>query len=85
VEIKIYGHGCDKCAKMYETVLELMSEKGIDANVEKVESLMDIYKAGVMTTPAMSIDGKLVYASNALPSRKKLESLLFDASSTSKE
>jgi hypothetical protein len=33
----------------------------------------------------MSIDGKLVYASNALPSRKKLESLLFDASSTSKE
>lgn len=76
MQIKIYGHGCDKCEKMYTLVLEILAEKGIEAEVEKVESLMDIYKAGVMTTPAMSIDGTMVYASNAVPGRSSLEALL---------
>lgn len=74
--IKIYGHGCDKCAKTYDAIIELLAQEGIEADVEKVESLIDIYKAGVMTTPALSINGKLVYAANAVPSREKLAELL---------
>ena len=76
LNIKIYGHGCDKCEKMYALVLEILAEQGIEAEVEKVESLMEIYKAGVMTTPAMSVNGKLVYAANAVPSKNSLEALL---------
>jgi len=76
VNIKIYGHGCDKCEKMYALVLEILAEYDLHAEVEKVESLMEIYKAGVMTTPAMSIDGKVVYAANAVPGRSSLEALL---------
>jgi len=80
VDIKIYGHGCDKCEKMYALVLEILAEHDLHAEVEKVESLMEIYKAGVMTTPAMSIDGTVVYAANAVPGRGSLEALLLQKS-----
>jgi small redox-active disulfide protein 2 len=76
MDIKIYGHGCEKCTKTYHELIELLAEKGIEAEVEKIETLIDIYKAGVMTTPAIGINGRIVYAANAVPSRAKLEELL---------
>lgn len=60
MQIKVIGTGCDKCDKLYENVREAIQETGIDAELEKVEDLMEIVKLGVMTSPSLMIDGKLV-------------------------
>lgn len=60
MNIKVIGAGCDKCGKLYENVMEAVSQAGIDARVEKVDDLMEIVKLGVLSAPSLMIDGKLV-------------------------
>lgn len=60
MNIKVIGTGCDKCDKLYENVMHAVDEIGIEAEVEKVEDLVEIVKLGVMTSPALIIDGKMV-------------------------
>lgn len=62
MNIKVIGEGCDKCDKLYESVVEAVEETGCDATVEKVQDLIEIVKLGVMTAPSVMIDGKLVIA-----------------------
>ncbi len=73
--IKILGTGCEKCEAMTEAVKSTVSRLGMEANVEKTSDLQVIASCGVMTTPALMIDGKVVHAGD-LPDEKKLESLL---------
>lgn len=58
--IKVIGTGCDKCDKLYENVMQAIEETGVEATVEKVEDLIEIVKLGVMTSPALMIDGEMV-------------------------
>lgn len=60
MNVKVIGAGCPKCTKLYENVLEALEELGIEAEVEKVQSLLDIVKLGVTTSPAVMVDDKLV-------------------------
>lgn len=60
MNIKVIGTGCEKCDKLYNNVKEALEETGIQAEVEKIEDLMEIVKLGVMTSPSLMIDGKLV-------------------------
>lgn len=60
MNIKVIGTGCEKCDKLYNNVKEVLEETGIQAEVEKIEDLMEIVKLGVMTSPSLMIDGKLV-------------------------
>ena len=60
MNIKIIGEGCDKCNKLYENAKEAIAELGINAELEKVENLLEIVKLGVMTAPSMMVDGKLL-------------------------
>ena len=62
MNIKVIGGGCDKCDTLYENVLAAVKELGIDAEVEKIEDLMEIVKLGVMSAPSMIVDGKMVVA-----------------------
>ena len=62
MNIKVIGMGCDDCDRLYENVVQAVNEKGIDAEIEKVGELIDIVKLGVMSAPALMIDGKLVVA-----------------------
>jgi small redox-active disulfide protein 2 len=59
MRITVYGPGCNKCKKLYAAVQEAVALAGVEAEVEKVEGVADIAKAGVMFTPALAIDGKL--------------------------
>lgn len=59
-EIKVLGTGCPKCELLYENVVKALEELGIEANIVKVKDLMQIAAHGVMTTPGLIIDGKLV-------------------------
>lgn len=75
MEIKILGTGCSKCKTLEKATREAVKELGVDANIEKEEDIMKIMEYGVMHTPALVIDGKVV-ASGRLPNEKDLKSLL---------
>ena len=59
MEIKILGPGCAKCRKTEEMVKEALNESGVEATVEKVTDIMKIAGYGVMSTPAVVIDGEV--------------------------
>ena len=60
MKIKVLGGGCDDCDRFYENVLIALGELGADAEVERVEDLIEIVKLGVMSVPTLIIDGKIV-------------------------
>ncbi|MCH8534819.1 MAG: thioredoxin family protein [Flavobacteriaceae bacterium] len=66
--IKILGTGCPKCKTLFNNVNEAVQNKGIEAQIEKVEDIQDIMKYNVLSTPVLVIDEKVVLkgtASNA--------------------
>ena len=74
-EIKVLGSGCTKCndtAKLIETVA---AQNGIAIALEKITDMAQIVGYGVMSTPGVVIDGKVVHA-GGLPTRAKVESWL---------
>ncbi|KYH30992.1 hypothetical protein CLTEP_24490 [Clostridium tepidiprofundi DSM 19306] len=54
--IKILGSGCPKCNKTHKNVTKAINELGIDAEIIKVEDIVDIMNYGVMTTPTLVIN-----------------------------
>lgn len=58
--IKILGSGCKKCENLKENTEEALKEAGIEAEIVKVTDFKDIMAYGVMTTPAIVIDEKVV-------------------------
>ncbi len=60
MKIEVLGTGCAGCRALHETVLRAVAELGIDAEIKKEESLERIIACGVMTLPALVIDGKVV-------------------------
>jgi small redox-active disulfide protein 2 len=56
-KIAVYGPGCMKCKKAEEVVRQVLAETGIQATVEHVTDMQAIVAAGVMSTPAVAIDG----------------------------
>ena len=60
MNIKVIGTGCEKFDALYKNVQNAIKELDIDAEIEKVEDLIDIVKLGVMTSPSLMVDGKLV-------------------------
>ena len=73
--IKILGTGCNKCEKIEKNLRTALEELNIDATVESVEGLVEIVRYGVMTTPALVIDEKVVSVGKVL-STKDLKKLL---------
>lgn len=73
--VKVYGPGCNRCETTEAMVKEAAAKLGIEAKVEKVTDAREIAMAGVMSTPGISIDGKLVHA-GGLPDAGKLEGWL---------
>lgn len=59
MEIKILGPGCPNCKTLEKLTRSVVAEKGITANIIKVEDIMDIMNHGIMSTPALIIDGKI--------------------------
>ena len=57
--IKILGSGCSNCKKLEQNVREAVQDLGIESAIEKVEDFKDIMSYGVMSTPALVIDGEV--------------------------
>ncbi len=75
MEIKILGTGCPNCKSLEKLTRELVAESGLDATVSKVEDIVEIMGYGVMSTPALVVDGK-VKVSGRLPSRDEIKQIL---------
>lgn len=70
--VKILGTGCANCQNTYALVEEVAQAKGAAIQLEKVEDLQQIMRHGVMSTPGVVIDGKVVHA-GGVPARSKVE------------
>ena len=73
IHIKILGTGCASCRTTQKLVEEVIAAKGVQAQVEKIEDIPSIMQYGVMRTPGVVIDGKVVHA-GGIPSRAMVES-----------
>lgn len=73
--IKVLGPGCPKCKTLEKATLEAVAESGVDATVTKVEDIVEIMNYGVMSTPALVINGKVV-VKGRVPSKDEIKKLI---------
>jgi small redox-active disulfide protein 2 len=65
-KIQILGTGCPKCKTLMANAEAAVKALGIEAQVEKVEKIVDIMKFNVMVTPALVVDGQVKSAGKVL-------------------
>lgn len=73
--VKVYGPGCKRCDATEAMVKAAAAKLGVEVAVEKITDAKSIAMAGVMSTPGISVDGKLVHA-GGLPDATRLEGWL---------
>jgi small redox-active disulfide protein 2 len=74
-DIKVLGSGCANCKTTLKLIEEVAQARGVAINLEKVDDMAAILGYGVMSTPGVVVDGKVVHA-GGVPDRKKIESWL---------
>jgi len=75
MDIKVLGTGCANCKSTIALIEQVALAKGVPVTLSKVEDLRGIMGYGVMSTPGVVIDGKVVHA-GGIPSRAKIETWL---------
>jgi small redox-active disulfide protein 2 len=70
--IKILGKGCGSCVWTERLVREVVSDAGVETTIEKVTKTSDMVPYGVMSTPAIVIDERVVHA-GGIPTRAEVE------------
>ncbi len=75
MDIKILGSGCAKCHALERAVRAAVERQGLDATIGKVEDIMEIMAYGVMMTPAMVVDNK-VMVKGRVPSEDEIVEML---------
>jgi len=73
--IKVLGTGCANCKATVKLIEDAARAKGVAVNLEKVENIADIMAYGVMSTPGVVIDGKVVHA-GGVPNKSAVEGWL---------
>jgi len=74
-KILVLGTGCPKCEKLKKDVEAVVSELGIDAEIDKITDIQQMMQYGVMVTPALVVDGE-VKAAGKSPSTDELRKML---------
>lgn len=75
MKIKVLGSGCSKCEALLAATKEAVQHLGIDAEIEYVTDFAQIARYGVMSTPALVVDEKVVSAGRVLKA-SQIEPLL---------
>lgn len=75
MKIEILGMGCPKCKKLYENTQAAVKESGVQAEIVKVEDIQKIMGYGLMSTPAIVIDGE-VKAAGRIPAPDEIKKWL---------
>lgn len=71
MDIKVLGSGCANCRNTIALIEQVAAEKGVPVTLSKVQEMQDIVSYGVMRTPGVVIDGKVVHA-GGVPTRDKV-------------
>jgi small redox-active disulfide protein 2 len=75
MEIKILGTGCAKCKALEKSVRDAVAELNIQARITKIEDIIEIMNHGVIHTPGLVIDDKVV-SSGRMLSRGQVKELI---------
>lgn len=75
MNIKVLGGGCCKCENLLEAVKEAVAEKGINAEIEYITDIAKIMEYGIMSTPALMVDNKVVSMGRVLKAKEVLKYL----------
>ena len=78
MKIQILGTGCPKCKKLVELAETAAKELGLSYEIEKVTDISKILDFGVMSTPGLALNGKVVLSGH-LPSSDQIKRLLAQA------
>ncbi len=65
MQIRVLGPGCARCKALAENTVEAVRVSGVDATIEEVHDPREMIAMGILTTPALVIDGELVLAGHA--------------------
>ena len=78
VEIKLLGPGCANCKRLYQEAEKAVAQVGQPATITKVEAMEDIMAYGILRTPGLVIDGRVV-ASGRIPSASEIATMITSA------
>ncbi len=74
-KIEVLGPGCTRCKETYRVVQHVVEQAGLDVEVVKDESIERMMALGLMSTPGVAIDGKVVI-SGRIPKADEVRQLL---------
>ena len=75
MQIKVLGTGCARCKTLESATRQAVQELSLDAEIEKVEDIQKIMEYGIMRTPGLVINGKVVL-SGQIPKIDDLKEIL---------
>ncbi len=78
MEIKILGPGCANCKRLYQETGRAVAQSGVAATLTKVESMEEIASFGILRTPGLVIDGRVV-ASGRIPLTPEIVTMITTA------
>lgn len=74
-KIQILGTGCAKCQKLAENAKQAAETLGLEYEMEKITEIKDIMSFGIMSTPGLAVDGK-VLTTGKVPTPAEIEKML---------
>lgn len=74
-KIQILGMGCPKCNKLYAAAEAAAKDLGIEYQMEKISDINKITDMGVLMTPALAVDGKVLFSAK-VPSAEELKKII---------
>jgi small redox-active disulfide protein 2 len=77
-KVEVLGSGCPKCKQTIKILEMAIKELGLEIDVEKVQNIEEIIKRGIVATPAVAINGKVIL-SGKIPTLDEAKQLLQNA------
>jgi len=78
LDIKVFGTGCSNCKKLEDLCNQVVTENNFDASVEKVTDFQLFVENGILRTPGLMVNGK-VLSQGKIPTRETLAHWLSDS------
>ena len=75
IKLKVLGTGCSKCKTLEKVTMEVVKENNFDAEIIKVEDITEIMKFGIMTTPGLVANDKVLFTGR-VPSKNEIKTYI---------
>lgn len=75
MDIKILGGGCINCRNLEKNVKEALKDLNIEANIEDIKDYKEIMKYGIMRTPGLVVDGR-VLSYGRVPDKEEIKKMI---------